>query len=85
MASDGKSWTEVLQDPRNWSGVLPAKQSVVEALRSLESEKVEGGQPIIVHPAGRLEVRQNVLPLGVRLQKVGNAPITGPDWFDITI
>jgi hypothetical protein len=28
-------------------------------------------------------VRQNVVPLGVRLEKVGNAPITGHDLFDI--
>lgn len=83
---DGKSLPETLRDPRSWSGVLPAKQAMVEALRSLESEKTEKDQPepIIVHPAGRLEVRENVVPLGVRLHKVGNAPITGHDFFDIT-
>lgn len=64
----------------NWSSGLPAGRTLVESLRGFE-EDAPG--KIIVHPAGRLEVRQNVVPLGICLDKVGNAPITGHDLFDI--
>jgi hypothetical protein len=76
---------ELLQDALanrgNWSSLLPAGRPTVASLRSLETDQPDGP---VVHPAGRLEVRQKVVPLGVRLDKVGNAPITGPDLFDIT-
>jgi len=49
-------------------------------LRSLEGEAP--GQ-IILHPAGQLEVRQNVVPLEVSLSLFGNAPIAGHDLFKI--
>lgn len=35
----------------------------------------------VVHPAGIIEVRQRVVPLGATLEQFGNAPITGPDRF----
>ncbi len=40
-------------------------------------------KPIVVHPAGALEVRQKVLPIDMRLYKFGNAPIAGHTKYDI--
>ena len=40
-------------------------------------------KPIVVHPAGTLEVRQKVLPLAMKLSRYGNAPIAGYDTYDI--
>jgi hypothetical protein len=71
---------QALQIPSNWGGVLPDRHWMVESIRGMQEG--DAGQ-IIVHPAGRLEFRQNVVPLGVGLAKVGNAPITGHDQFDI--
>lgn len=76
-------WEQVLgalNDSGNWGSALPANQSSVEYLRSLEGEAP--GQ-IILHPAGQVEVRQNVVPLDVSLSLFGNAPITGHDLFKI--
>lgn len=69
----------------NWSSVLPAHRSMVESLRSTEGETVEGNgpAPVVVHPSGRLEFRQNIVPLGISLQKIGNSPVKGHDRFDI--
>lgn len=53
---------------------------MVESLRGFEEGATE---QIVIHPAGRFEVRQNVVPLGIGLYTVGNAPITGHDLFDI--
>ena len=64
----------------NWGSILPAGRTLVESLRGFE-EDAPG--MIIVHPAGRIEVRQNVVPLGICLGKIGNAPITGHDLFEI--
>lgn len=72
---------DALNAPDNWGSVLPDGRSLVESLRDFEE-----GTPelILVHPAGRFEVRQNVVPLGIGLDKVGNAPITVHDLFDIS-
>lgn len=73
---------EALSAPQAWSGVLPAGRPVVESLRSIEESADDA---IVVHPAGRLEVRQSVVPLGEPLAKFGNAPIAsnGHNWIDI--
>ncbi|MFH2065324.1 MAG: DUF6603 domain-containing protein [Pseudomonadota bacterium] len=40
-------------------------------------------EKLLVHPAGRLEITQTVLPLGINLERLGNATITGATYFDI--
>ncbi len=64
----------------NWGGMLPERQTLVESLRS---RKEDASEQIVIHPAGRVEVRQNVVPLGVGVTKAGNAPVTGHEFFDI--
>lgn len=43
----------------------------------------DGSHQIVVHPSGRLEIKQNVVPLGVKLALYGNAPVAGHDLFNI--
>ena len=71
---------EVLSLPESWSAALPAGQSVVEALRV--EKKATDSKEIVLHPLGRLEVRQKV-PLGMTLTLAGNAPVTGHDWVNV--
>jgi len=82
---------ESLERPESWGSRLPAATSMVEILRPMEFQSVtsdNGGSPaqgpIIVHPASMFEVRQNVAPLDLTLDKVGNAPIKDYNRFRIT-
>lgn len=77
-----------LREPGNWSGALPDNADLCVSVRAME-KITEGGQEqkpleIIVHPVGRLEIRQRLLPLDTTLDKFGNAPITGTNYFSIT-
>jgi len=58
---------------------------MVEALRPIEDDPPAAGAPppLILHPAGIIEVRQTVTPLDTTLAKVGNAPVAGYDRFRI--
>lgn len=75
-------FTAALDRPESWGARLPADRWMVEALEPAEEN---GQQPsdIRLHPAGTLEVRQSVLPLGVRLEKLGNAPVKEHHTFRI--
>jgi hypothetical protein len=87
---------EVLAAPASWGSTLPQGIIMVEALRDKSADLKTNSDNdtdsdteietdiVIVHPAGTLEVRQNVVPLGVTLQKFGNSPITGHDQFWIS-
>jgi hypothetical protein len=72
---------DALERAESWGYVLPGGRTMVEALRSTQREAAQPAgtpvpEPIMLHPAGTLEVRQKVVPLGLRLSKFGNAPIT---------
>ena len=64
---------------------MPAGASLVESLRTIDEEPQDEDvpAPVIVHPAGTLEVRQNVVPLEITLDKFGNAPPQDYDSFKI--
>lgn len=85
-------WPSLLEDfqrAESWGSRLPASANLVESLRDLADELFvsEDGEsivvPIIVHPAGSLEVRQNTAPLDIVLSRFGNAPVEGYDSFSI--
>lgn len=81
-------WDEfvaALERPESWSTFLPPTRSIAASLRSLDDAAEAGSTSIVVHPAGRLEVRQNVLPLGVWLDRYGNAPISPYHVFDLEL
>jgi hypothetical protein len=71
---------EALGQASSWASALPAGR-VFEQLRGLDEG--EAGD-LVVHPTGTLEVRQHVAPLGLTLQSLGNAPVTGHDRITVT-
>lgn len=71
---------KAVEQTGSWSSALPPSSTIVATLRSMEDE---GSNIAVVHPSGKLELRQNILPLGIALDKVGNAPITGHDKFEV--
>lgn len=68
----------VIQRRESWSSTLPAGKSMVEVLR----RDMASDEQIVLHPLGRLEVRQKV-PLGMVLSRASSAPITGHNRFEI--
>jgi hypothetical protein len=73
---------EALQRAESWGSRLPPAASRAVALRKIEDDPTVTAN-VIVHPAGMLEIRQNVAPLEVTLAKFGNAPIKSYDQFRI--
>jgi len=78
---------KALERRQAWSSSLPPTRNMVESLRPIdepEDVKDKKSMPVLVHPAGKLEVRQNVLPFEVTLDKFGNAPVKDHNYFSIT-
>lgn len=71
---------DAARDPANWSAQPP---SDTDALVSIVP--VEGGKALLAHPLGTVRFVQRAVPLGLKLQKYGNAPIMAgtPDQFDL--
>lgn len=61
-----------LTDPRNWTAQLPSSGETLVTLRRIG---VPDGT-LLAHPLGALAVTQSVAPLGVRIEKIGTAPVT---------
>lgn len=77
-------WPELekaLADPRSWSTALPFESREAVTLAAAPP----GGAVLLADPGGGLEVRQRVLPLGVRLERFGSARPTLPDRFDVSL
>lgn len=70
-----------LSKSSNWSTVLPASSSALESLRSLEAES--NADKLILHPLGTLEIRQQVLPFNLQIEKLGNARLVQSRSFEI--
>ncbi|OEU66016.1 MAG: hypothetical protein BBJ57_11040 [Desulfobacterales bacterium PC51MH44] len=71
---------EALELKTSWGSRLPAYANMFEALKEIEeteSEEAAIEQPerILMHSAGRIEIRQKILPFGIHLDKVGNNPV----------
>jgi hypothetical protein len=70
---------EALETPANWSAQDPEGGAQLVSLRdpNSESEGEEGNEPtedtLLAHPLGTLGVRQQVVPIGVDIEKYGNA------------
>jgi hypothetical protein len=70
---------EALQDPRNWSTTLP--EGIDHAVSF--AQVPTGGQVILVHPAGRLTVREKVVPLNFPFSLFGSAAPGDYGEFDV--
>jgi hypothetical protein len=70
---------QALGDRRNWSAQLPTAGAMLVTLRELPAT-----DEVLVHPLGRLSVRQRVLPLNVEISRFGNTTPSGDRRFTIT-
>ena len=68
-----------LAEPRNWSAQLPPEGESVVTLRQIPAVAGE----FLVHPLGTISVLQRVAPLGQKMDRFGNARISGLDQMDI--
>jgi len=71
---------EELKKPISLAGILPGDRDISVSLRPPANPQ---SNEITVHPEGKLEVRQRVLPLQIELAKFGGAPIIGTNFFDV--
>ena len=67
-----------LADARSWSARLPAGSQMLVSLR----KRAEGG--VLMHPLGELSVRQQVVPLGIRIDRYAGGVPGAERRFDIT-
>ncbi len=76
-------WLELkaaLENPGNWAGLPPGQAELAVSLGPATSSV----EILVVHSHGYLEIKQRVLPLNMKLEKMGNASISGDDEFRIT-
>jgi hypothetical protein len=75
---------EALSQPGNWSAQLPDDGSMLVTLRaSKPGEDQPKENELLVHPFGKLAVRQRVVPLDTTIQRYGYSPIIGEPLFTI--
>lgn len=74
---------DALSENASWQARLAPYLRRHEKLASREANQSGDEQTIVVHPAGYLAVQQNSLPFGLRLNKLGNAPIEQFNEFKI--
>ena len=55
-----------LARPANWRALTPTPNGLLVSLR-----KIDAGDTLVLHPLGALEISQNVVPLNVTLDRVG--------------
>ncbi|MGH7577473.1 MAG: DUF6603 domain-containing protein [Longimicrobiales bacterium] len=71
---------EALADTRNWGTRLPGRAGAVLTLR----EQRATGE-VLVHPLGEVSVQQRVVPLGITIERFGNATPAGDRRFTIDV
>ncbi|MFD0688107.1 DUF6603 domain-containing protein [Actinomadura fibrosa] len=71
---------DALKQPGTWDVTTPDGGGEMAALSTPE---LPAGQ-VLMHPGAVLGVRQNLLPLGVDLDRLGTSRVEGPRRFDIT-
>ncbi len=72
---------EALEHKKNWGGALPSGEPIGVQIRQIEST----GSDILIFATGYLEIRQNVLPLGIKITRFrNNVPMGDINQFDIS-
>lgn len=70
--------SQALRDSRNWQAIMPDGRSRHVHFRNTEKDRPTEAQadqkdnPLLADPLSRLEVTQQVVPLGLRVDKVGD-------------
>ena len=67
-----------VSDARNWSSELAGGEHPLVTLRESSQES-----RLRAHPRAELKVRQRVVPLNVKIERYGNAPVRGADRFSL--
>jgi hypothetical protein len=65
-------------DPRSWGARLPAGTPALISTRSAD------GATVIAHPLAQLDVHETVVPLGLAIDRIGAATISGASTFAIS-
>ena len=68
-----------LADPRSW-----ATQAATNPLVSVRRSSVPGGA-LLFHPLDELVVRQQVVPLGMHVERIDAGPLVAPRTFEVTV
>lgn len=63
----------------NWKGELPARSHRLESFRKIPDQSL-----LLVHPVGTLKVSQKVVPLNIRIERMGSQRLSGAQEFAIT-
>ena len=68
---------EALRANDNWEAELPAQRHRLESMR----EAVESTTELLLHPVGTLKISEKVVPLNVRIDRIGSQrPSDGPEF-----
>jgi hypothetical protein len=67
-----------LADEQNWNATLPEAEPAGVSFAQLQAT-----EELLLHPAGSLQVRQTVVPLGEEIDLVGTAKVEGGNRFAI--
>ena len=75
----GTQIAAALRRPESWTAQLPAGGAALVSLRG-----VSGGADVLAHPLGEVAGIQKVVPLGIRIDRVGRSRPSDGDTFRIT-
>ena len=70
---------EALENIGNWSAQLPESRFLQATLKKI----IAGENEVVAHPAGILQIAQQIVPLGVIIEKFGTQNPAGANEFDI--
>jgi hypothetical protein len=65
----------------NWTAKIPANISLLVSLRKLDTTV----EKLVLHPVGTLQISQKAVPLGIRVDKVGNNPVDDAHLFSLQV
>ncbi len=71
-----------LVDSRNWQATLASNVNLLVTMNEISSE--EDTSTVVVHPSGTLSVNQNVVPLDLTIDKLGNQQPTDHNKFSLS-
>ena len=65
----------------NWKAAIPANINLLVTLRKLDTNV----EKLVLHPVGTLRISQQVIPLGIKVDKVGNNPVADAHLFSVQV
>jgi hypothetical protein len=71
---------EEIAKKEQWNAEIPDHQKLLVSLRKLD----EGSIKLVLHPAGRMIVRQKMVPLTIEIEKIGNRKTSDVKKISIT-